>query len=179
MGLHNQANIWVDGEKEVEKVAVGYFADFFTSTQPDDFDSVLANVSKKVSDIENEMLMRPATEQEVREVLFMVHPKKAPGPDGMTALFFQRAWQLIKEDMVHLVNDFLTTGVFDERLNMTIICLIPKTERPSRMTELRPISLCNVGYKIISKVLCQRLKALLPGLISETQSTFVWDVCQD
>ena len=51
--------------------------------------------------------------------------------------------------------------------------MIPKTERPTRMRELRPISLCNVGYKIISKVLCQRLKTCLPSLISETQTAFV------
>ena len=51
--------------------------------------------------------------------------------------------------------------------------MIPKTKRPTRMTDLRPISLCNVGYKIISKVLCQRLKICLPRLISETQSAFV------
>ncbi|CAA7030424.1 unnamed protein product [Microthlaspi erraticum] len=56
---------------------------------------------------------------------------------------------------------------------MTHICLNPKTGRLSRMTELRAISLRNVGYKIISKVLCQRLKVLLPRLISETQSAFV------
>ena len=51
--------------------------------------------------------------------------------------------------------------------------MIPKTERPIRMTELRPISLCNVGYKIILKILCQRLKIFLTSLISETQSAFV------
>lgn len=50
---------------------------------------------------------------------------------------------------MNLVNSFLKTGVFDQRLNMTNICLIPKTEIPTRMTELRPISLCNVGYNII------------------------------
>ena len=72
-----------------------------------------------------------------------------------------------------MVNNFLISGAFDDKLNMTNICLIPKTVRPIRMTELRPISLCNVGYKIISKVLCQRLKGLLPKLISETQSAFV------
>lgn len=69
-----------------------------------------------------------------------------------------------------MVNDFLVTGDLDSRLNITNICMIPKTEIPTRMTELRPNSLCNVGYKIISKVLCQRLKICLPGLISETQS---------
>ena len=72
-----------------------------------------------------------------------------------------------------MVNNFLVTRDMDPRLNITNICMIPKIERPTRMTELRPISLCNVGYKIISKFLCQRLKIFLPRLISETQSVFV------
>ena len=91
----------------------------------------------------------------------------------MTALFYQQSWSIIKDDVVVMVNDFLRTGRFDDRLNLTNICLISKMVRPNRMTELRPISLCNVGYKIISNVLCQRLKGLLPNLISETQSAFV------
>ena len=72
-----------------------------------------------------------------------------------------------------MVNNFFVSGEMDTRLNITNICMISKTERPTRMTELRPISLCNVGYTIISKVLCQRLKIYLPLLISETQSAFV------
>ncbi|XP_010495441.1 PREDICTED: uncharacterized protein LOC104772536 [Camelina sativa] len=91
----------------------------------------------------------------------------------MTALFFQKAWSVVKTDLVYMVNQFLEEGVFDKELNRTHICLIPKVAKPTRMTELRPISLCNVAYKVISKVLCQRLKLLLPGLISETQTAFV------
>lgn len=72
-----------------------------------------------------------------------------------------------------MVNNFLVTGEIDSRLNITNTCMIPKIERPTRMTELREISLCNVEYKIISKVLCQRLKICLSMLISETQSAFV------
>ncbi|CAA7043392.1 unnamed protein product [Microthlaspi erraticum] len=119
------------------------------------------------------MLTRRVTEAEVRDALFMMHTEKAHGPDGMVALLFQRSWHIVKENIITMVNNFLTSGTFDERLNVTNICLMPKTKRLTKMTELRPISLCNVGYKIISKVLCQRLKVLLARLISETQSAFV------
>ena len=71
------------------------------------------------------------------------------------------------------MNNVLVSGEIDSRLNITNICVIPKTEMPTRMTKLMPISLCNVGYKIISKVLCQRLKLCLPSFIPETQSVFV------
>ncbi|CAA7043010.1 unnamed protein product [Microthlaspi erraticum] len=173
VGLQNDANVWVSGEQEVAKVAVNYFDNLFTSISPTDFTGILSNVSERGTSRENEILTQRVTEAEVRETLFMMNAEKAPGPDGMTALFFQRSWHIVKDDIITMVNNFLLSGIFDERLNMTNICLIPKTERPSRMTELRPISLCNVGYKIISKVLCQRLKVLLPRLISETESAFV------
>ena len=113
----------------------------------------------------NQWLLRPATENEVRIALFIMHPEKGPGPEGMTALFFQHSWSIIKKDILDLVNIFLQTGKLDARLNITNICLIPKTERHTRMTELKSISHCNVGYKIISKVLCQLLKGCLPSLI--------------
>lgn len=90
-----------------------------------------------------------------------MHPEKAPEPDGMTTLFFQCSWHIIKKDALDLVNGFLRTGSFDQRLNVTNICLISKTEKSTRMTELRPISLCNVAYKIMSKVLRQHLKMFL------------------
>ena len=72
-----------------------------------------------------------------------------------------------------MVCDFFVMGEFDARLNQTNLCLIPKTERPTTMAEFRPISLCNVGYKIISKIFSTRLKRIPSELISETQSAFV------
>ena len=103
----------------------------------------------------------------------MMHLEKAPGLDGMTTLFFQHSWPLIKKNLLDLVNIFLRTEKLYARLNSTNTCLILKTERPTRMTKLWSISLCNVGYKIISELLCQRLKSYLPTLISKTQSAFV------
>jgi len=171
VGLHDSVGNWITENNMMEKVVVDYFQDLFSTTSPSDFESFLAEVTMGITPQMNQQLLRLATENEVKEALFMMHPEKAPGPDGMTALFFQHSWHIIKKDLVEMVNNFLVSGEIDPRLNITNICMIPKTERPTRMTELRPISLCNVGYKIISKVLCQRLKLCLPSLVSETQSS--------
>lgn len=173
VGLYDENGNWVVKDQGLKKVAVDYFDDLFHTTSPTEFDGFLEEVTPSITPQMNQRLSRLATEEEVRQALFMMHPEKAPGPDGMTALFFQHSWNIIKKELLDLVNDFITSGELDTRLNMTNICLIPKTERPTRMKEMRPISLCNVGYKIISKLLCQRLKACLPLLISETQSAFV------
>jgi hypothetical protein len=71
------------------------------------------------------------------------------------------------------VLDVLNGGSMPEGWNETTIVLIPKVKDPERVTQFRPISLCNVLYKIISKVLANRLKIILPHIISSTQSTFV------
>lgn len=121
---------------------------------------------------QNMSLTYMASEEEVKSALFMMHLEKAPGPDGIITLFLT-ILAYYQNDVPYMVNELLKKIYVDERLNITNIYLIPKIVWPSHMTELRPISLCNMGYKIISKVLCQRLKRLLPQLVSETQSTFV------
>ena len=77
------------------------------------------------------------------------------------------------KDVVTAVLDFLSDGILLPALNHTNIVLIPKVKNPEKMTDFRPISLCNVIYKIISKVLANKLKQVLPNIISPTQSAFV------
>ena len=77
------------------------------------------------------------------------------------------------ESVIIDVLDFLNNGNMLPDINHTNIVLIPKVKNPERMSEFRPISLCNVIYKIISKVLANRLKQVLPQIISPTQSAFV------
>lgn len=150
-----------DFDIEVEGVAVDYFNELFATSSPSCFEEYLHEVPRLIRDDQNRVLTSWASEEEVKSALFLMHPEKGHGPDKMTALFFQQSWSIIKSDITDMVNEFFQTGTLDDRLNMTNIFLIPKIARPSRMTELRPISLCNLGYKIISKVLCQRLKRLL------------------
>ena len=97
----------------------------------------------------------------------------APGPDGMNALFYQKIWHVVGKDVVTAVLDFLNDGILLPALNHTNIVLIPKVKNPEKMSDFRPISLCNVIYKIISNVLANRLKQVLPDIISPTKSAFV------
>ena len=145
----------------------------FTTSNPGNFDEALRYVTEKVTTNINESLIRAPTDEEIKKALFAINPDKAPGPDGMTSLFYQKFWGITAGEIFRMVREFFMSETLDPRLNQTNICLIPKTERPCEMTEFRPISLCNVSYKVVSKILSNRLKRHLPGLISETQSAFV------
>lgn len=79
-----------------------------------------------VSEQMNGNLMALAMEEKVQKTLFMMHPEKPLGPDGLTALFFQKAWQVIQKDLVELVNGFFRASSFVQRLNEINIYLIPK-----------------------------------------------------
>lgn len=171
--LKNPRGGWVESDPGIEKVASEYFENLFTSSEPNNIEESLRYVTAKVTPDMNDSLLRLPSDAEIRKAVDNINPDKAPGPDGMTSLFYQRFWEVTAKDIIVMVKDFFSNDSFDPRLNQTNICLIPKTERPMEMTEFRPISLCNVSYKIISKIICSRLKKFLPKLISETQSAFV------
>ena len=109
-----------------------------------------------------EELSRPYSVEEVKVVLFQMGPTKVPGPDGMNALFYQKFWHIVGNDVSSAVLDFLNSGIKIPEINYTHIVLIPKVKSLEKMTDFRPISLCNVIYKIISKVVANRLKTILP-----------------
>ena len=98
---------------------------------------------------------------------------KAPSSDGMPPLFFQYFWSTCGEVVTSTVLDFLNHGMSPPNFNDTHIVLIPKIKEPKHVFDYRPISLCNVAYKIASKAIANRLKKFLPSIISDTQSAFV------
>lgn len=118
------------------------------------------------------MIAEPSRE-EIRQVVFSIHADKAPGPDGFSSSFFQANWSVIGPAICQEIILFFWSGVLPRGLNETCVRLIPKVHGPRKVTEYRPIALCSVIYKIISKLLTKRLKHLLPNLISENQSAFV------
>ena len=111
--------------------------------------------------------------QEVEEAVNQMALGKAPGPDGFTSNFFHYFWDMVKDEVVEIVEEYRTKKGVLRAFNATFLSLIPKEEGANRPDKFRPIALCNVIYKIISKVIANRLKPLLPSLISPVQSGFV------
>jgi hypothetical protein len=173
VGLRDLNDNWQTDMGTMESIAVAYFNHLFTSSIPSTVGEVVQYVDPVVTTDTNADLMRPFTYDEVKRALFQMHPSKAPGPDGMTVLFFQKCWHVVGTDVSHVVLDFLNSGRMLGCINFTHIVLIPKVKNPQCMSQFRPISLCNVIYKIISKVLVNRMKVNLPRVISDSQSTFV------
>lgn len=130
-------------------------------------DELLNLVPPKVTPLMNEHLDKPFTAQEIRAALFQMVPSKAPGVDGFIAGFFQRHWDLLKDDIVLAVLDFLNGGELPVGMNDTSITLIPKVRYPQRISQYRPISLCPVLYKIASKCITNRAREFLGEIVSE------------
>lgn len=113
------------------------------------------------------------TSAEIHKALFDMAPAKAPGLDGFNALFYQHNWSVIGPALCEMVQKTFRDGMVDPLINCSVISLIPKIPKPSLFCHLRPISLCNVSYKIINKVIANRLKPLMPLLIHPSQTSFV------
>ncbi|GAU30144.1 hypothetical protein TSUD_360370 [Trifolium subterraneum] len=118
-------------------------------------------------------LFKPRDGDHDPQALFQMHPDKSSGPDGFNPAFYQRFWEQCSDDIFSAASTWLERGYFPTSLNETNICLIPKCDNPTSMRDLRPISLCNVLYKMISKVLANRLKCCLDKCVSQEQSAFV------
>jgi hypothetical protein len=162
-----------DDSVNIGKAFVDYFTFLFTSEQTDQVDTCLEHIDKRVTPEMNADLLQPFTETEVVTTIHQMAPMKAPRPDGFDVYFFQQNWAIVGKEVCKTVLLSLNSGVINKELNSNYIVLIPNIKIPINVTDFRPISLCNVLYKIISKVLANRLKKVLPSIISPYQSAFI------
>ncbi|KAL2228512.1 UNVERIFIED_CONTAM: hypothetical protein Sindi_1830900 [Sesamum indicum] len=126
-----------------------------------------------ITDEEANHLLLPFSPNDVKQAVFDIAEDKAPGPNGYSSGFFKAAWPVVGEEVTRAVLDFFSTEKILKQVNSTILALIPKVHTPMSVNDFRPISCCNVLYKIIAKLLVQRLGVLLDKIVSPCQTAFI------
>ncbi|GLU13887.1 hypothetical protein SLE2022_304970 [Rubroshorea leprosula] len=165
-------DVWVEEPTQVKKEVVNYFSKLFqgdTWNRPKPY-----GVSfKQISTEDKHWLEQPFFVDEIEEGLRSCEGSKAPGPNGYNFSFLKFAWNSLKEDFMSFFKEFHQNSRLVSGLNSSFLTLIPKKLNAGKLKDYRPISLIGCVYKLLSKVLAYRLKAILLGIISETQSAFL------
>ncbi|KAA3486530.1 reverse transcriptase [Gossypium australe] len=156
-------------ESKIAETATLYFQNLFMSNGVGDLSHLLQGIKKSISPDINAALLSTYTEEEVFSALKGMEPTKAPGPDGFPALFFQRYWHIVTTFYLGILNNDHNFG----QLNSTEIVLIPKTQNPINLANFRPICLCTVLYKIVTKTITNRFQEVIGICIDAAQSAFV------
>lgn len=143
--------------KRLKSFIANHYKNLFSSCAGQRAEEVLQAVSSRVSSAMNETLLKTFTGEEVEAALNGIGDLKAPGPDGVPSIFYKHFWGLMGEQVKQEVLAVLNGAPMPSGWNDTVIVLIPKIKNPEKIEGSRPISLCNVLYKLVSKVLANRL----------------------
>lgn len=153
-----------DNIDEIGRILVDHFRHRFTETNPSTTQSILKELRSlpipKLNQNQQLQLDSPFTDAEIELAVFQLGSHKSPGPDGILAFFYQEYWNIVKEDILDSIHAFFHSGTLLKSLNKTFITLVPKISVPEEVSHFRPISLCNVTYKFISKVMVSILNLL-------------------
>lgn len=160
-------------EEKIAKVISQYYETLFTAGNFEGVATVERALTPCVSHQMNLELIKEPTYDEVKRELFAIHADKAPDPDGFSASFFHSNWETVGSAIVSEIKSFFSSEILHATMNVTHVRLIPKKIGAKRVAYYRSIALCNVFYKIISKLLSLRLKPVLGAIISENQSAFI------
>ena len=164
---------------DIKKEAVSYFQSFLQGQDPNgEVISVTALqdlLTYRCPSDHSAALVRPITPMEIKQALHSLPNGKVSGPDGFTKEFYIAAWPIIGRDFIVAVQSFFVFGFMPAGVNATILSLIPKTTTAQTLKDYRPIACCNLLYKVISKVLANRLKIIFPDAVEANQCAFIKD----
>ena len=163
---------WLVEEQEVREGVVNSFQQLLSEDMgwQADIGSIQVNC---ISQQEAESLETPFAETEIHSALMEMNGDKSPGPDGFTVAFWQNAWDFAKEEIMEMFKEFHEHNTFVRSLNNTFLVLIPKKSRAEDLEDFRPISLLGGLYKLLAKVLANRLKKVIGKVVSIAQNAFV------
>lgn len=156
-------------DDQFERVITSYFLEIFTSERAEDRETVSKALNLQVTDEMNNNLITIPNQEEISEAAFDIHADKVSGPDGFSASFFHINLDYIAKDVVDEVQRFFQIWHHATRDQQYPHSTHPENSNAKSVKEYRPIALCNVYYKIISKIITKRLQPILNSIISENQ----------
>ncbi|GJY59135.1 RNA-directed DNA polymerase, eukaryota [Tanacetum coccineum] len=163
---------WIEDPVKVKHEFVKHFAARFAIPSSDQIHLEMP-FPRMLSEDQIHELESHVTNEEIKRAVWACGVNKSPGPDGFTFEFFRRYWSFIDRDVIDSVQCFFSTGTFPRGCNSSFIALIPKVTDAKLVKDFRPISLIGSIYKIITKILANRLSLVVGDLVSEVQSAFV------
>nr|KYP66721.1 Transposon TX1 uncharacterized [Cajanus cajan] len=163
---------WMDDPKQVKLQVKKFFHNRFMEQHWER--PLIEGVQfKQISDREKCQLTADIDLEEIKMAVWDCDSSKSPGPDGFNFKFIKSFWETVKEDIVRMMKEFHANGKLPKGTNSTFITLIPKVDDPQSLGDYRPISLVGCLYKILAKILANRLKKVLPSVIDDRQSAFL------
>ncbi|KAL9659146.1 hypothetical protein QQ045_018721 [Rhodiola kirilowii] len=159
---------------EIKARFVNFFKDLFIGSfisTPEDPHIILSGPKVGAEDCIN--LVKDISYNEVAEAVKQLPSFKAIGHHGYNTEFFEAAWKVCDMDIVESIKNFFKCGIMPEGINTAYLALIPKVKNASLPIDFRPISCCNVIYKIIASLLANRLRPVLEYLVDQSQAAFV------
>ena len=153
---------------------VNYFLTFFSSSStPIDYSDVAEVIPKLVSIEDNDMLIRIPIVSDIKTVVFDMDPHSALGLDGFLGLLFCNCWEVVEHDFCAAVQSFFLIGTLMNGFNSSFMILLPKVPGANSIDKFRPITLSNFIFKVITKIIADRLSLLAPKLVSPSQFGFI------
>ncbi|XP_019200243.1 PREDICTED: uncharacterized protein LOC109193865 [Ipomoea nil] len=171
--LQDSNGAWITTDSELRKHIQQFYINLFTDCREGAEGQPLEAHFPRLRHIDWAVFNREVTKEEVHEAVCDMKPFKAPGPDGLPAGFYQHTWDVTGDNIFAMVSQAFRHGQIPEGINDTLVALIPKVQVPDTIKQFRPISLCNVSYKILTKTITNRLKSILPRMVVPFQSSFV------
>ncbi|XP_024163822.1 uncharacterized protein LOC112170746 [Rosa chinensis] len=178
--LKQSLSVMRDGNRLLEdpKEVSGHIIDYFRSLFTADYSVVDTGLVDRtipclVSDLENNALIAMPSSDEIYQVMCSMDHSSAPGPDGFGGVFYSHCWSIVGQDVVSAVQSFFSQSYILPNFNSNLMVLIPKVQGADSVTQLRHIALANFVFKIITKVLADRLSPIASRIIYPLQSAFI------
>jgi mannosylglycoprotein endo-beta-mannosidase len=173
--IHGDQDLVFRGQEQIKTTTLNHFKDFYKEKHGVSIYEQVRVASffpKMIEESEAEALYK-VDKEELQKVIKKIKVDKSLSPDGWTVDFFKQHFEIVGDDLLDMVEESRQKGFIPGALNSTFITIIPKVNKPNQFGDFKPISLCNPSYKIISKIITDRIKPFLSKALSKEQLGFL------